>query len=104
MNSYLLLILGYLLIFFSLLGFAYRFRKIELTKEDNYYWWQFQKKSAFWKDKISRFLDKSLKEISIILRNLLGKILLRIKIEALKLENWASKKLENLKEKNYDRG
>ncbi len=102
MNSYLLLIFGYGLIFFSIIFAAYRLQKTELTNEDYSDWRKFSKKLNFLKEKISRLVKISEKEVIFLFKNFREKILLRIKIEALKIETWANKKLENLKENSQN--
>lgn len=97
MNNYYFLISGYLLIFFSIIFLVYRIKKIELTNKD-------YKKILIWEEKINFIQKKFLtisqifkKEVSFILVSLKEKILRRIKIEALKIETWANKHLEKMK-------
>lgn len=99
MNNYLFLLLGYLLIFFSIIFVYFRLQKISLTREDNLYWLKIKKRVNSLRDKLFNLIKISEKEVFFILRNFWGKILLRIKIEALKIESWANKKLEELKNK-----
>lgn len=99
MNNYLFFLLGYFLTFFSIIFVYYRLRKIPLTKEDNLYWLKFIKRINYFKEKFFQLIKISENEIVFVLKNLWGKILLRIKIEALKIESWANKKLEELKNK-----
>lgn len=101
MSRYLFLILGYSLIFFSIVFLYFRLKKISLTKEDKSFWKKIERKFNFVKDKFLKVIKISEREIIFIGRNFLEKILLRIKIEALKIETWANKKLEKLK-RNYE--
>ncbi len=98
MNSYFLLIFGYGLIFFSIIFAAYRLQRTELTKEDYSKWQRLSKKLDLLKEKILKLIKISEKEVIFLFKNFREKIFLRIKIEALKIETWANKKLENLKE------
>jgi hypothetical protein len=101
MNNFWLIILGYLFIFFSLaLGF-YRLRKVNLTEEDYLFWFKIENSLSKIKEKIFSFIKISEKEIVNLWINLIEKFLRRIKVESLKIEVWASKKLENLKNNNF---
>lgn len=100
MNNYLFLVFGYFLIFFSVIFVYFRLRKTSLTKEDNFYWLKLKKILIGLTEKLFKIIKISEKEINVLVKNLIEKILLRIKIEALKIETWATKKLEDLKQKN----
>ncbi|MFN3967257.1 MAG: hypothetical protein ACK4JE_06140, partial [Endomicrobiia bacterium] len=56
------------------------------------------KQFNLFKEKILKLIKISEKEATFLLKNFREKILLRIKIEALKIESWANKRLEKLKE------
>ncbi|GIW67396.1 MAG: hypothetical protein KatS3mg096_264 [Candidatus Parcubacteria bacterium] len=99
MNSYLILILGYLLIFTAIVLSYYRLKKIEITKEDLIYWRKLENIFTVFKNKILTSIKISEDEITYLWRNLVEKFLLRIKIFGLKIETWASKKLEKMKNK-----
>ncbi len=97
MINYFLLIFGYFLIFFALLLFYFRFKRISLTREDFNYWFKIERKIDSLRKKILKFINLSEKELSSLWYNFIEKILRRIKIEALKIEAWAGKKLEGIK-------
>ncbi len=103
MTNYYFLILGYLLILFSIIFFVYRLRKISLTEKDYETWFKLEKIAQFLQPKFFDFFQILKKEVKYIMRSLKEKILRRIKIEALKIETWANKRLEGIKEKqNFD--
>lgn len=97
MISFVLFILGYILIFVSLLLFFFRVKETRLSIEDYGYWRKFESKINFFKNKSLNLIKISETEIVHLWKNFLEKIFRRIKIEALKIETWANKKLENLK-------
>ena len=102
MNDYLFLIFGYLLIFFSIIFFYFRLKKLPLTKEDHYFWLKFKRGLHFLKERFLKIVKISRGEIVFLLRSFLEKVLLRIKIEALKVETWANQKLEKLKQNSEE--
>ena len=99
MSNYLILIFGYLLIFIALILAYYRLKKIETTKEDLIYWRKLENNFNIFKNKILTLIKISEDEIIYLWKNLVEKFLLRIKIFGLKIETWASKKLEKMKNK-----
>lgn len=99
MINYYLIILGYFLIVLSIILLYFRMKKTPITKEDNIYWARLSKQIKEYKTKMLNILKISEEEIIYIVKNLLEKILLRIKIEALKIETWASQNLEKLRKK-----
>ncbi len=99
MTNYYLLILGYLFILISIIFFVYRLRKVNLTEKDYEVLVKFEKFIQFVQIKALDFLQISKNEVLYMLTSLKEKFLRRIKIEALKIETWANKKLEKMKEK-----
>lgn len=99
MNNYLVLIFSYLLIFVSLVLTYYRLKKVKLSEEDVVYWDKFENIIKRWKNKFLNLIKISENEIIYLWKNLVEKLLRRIKIFGLKIEIWASKKLENMKNK-----
>jgi len=97
MNNYLILVLGYFFIFLATILAFYRYRKIELTKEDLVYWQRIEIKINDWKNKFFKLIKISEEEIVYLWKNLMEKILRRIKIFGLKIESWAVQKLEKMK-------
>jgi len=100
MNNFWLIVSGYLFLFFSLIFGFYRLKKVNLTEEDHLFWFKIEKVIYKAKEKIFSFIRISEKEIVNFWLNLIEKFLRRIKVESLKIEVWASKKLENLKNSN----
>lgn len=100
MISFILFIIGYLLIFISLFIFFLRVKEIRLSIEDYAYWKRIERRFNFLKNKILGLIKISEGELIHLWKNFLEKILRRIKIEALKIETWANKKLEGLKNNN----
>jgi hypothetical protein len=103
MSNYLILIFGYLLIFLSILLTFYRIKKITLTEEDLLYWEKLELKIQDWKNKVFKIIKVSEEEVIYLWSNLVEKILRRIKIFGLKIETWASRRLESMKNKNNNR-
>ena len=97
MNNYLILIVGYFLIFLATFLTFYRIKKTDLTKEDLIYWQKIENKIDDWKNKFFKIIKISEEEIRYIFKNLIEKILRRIKIFGLKIETWANQKLEKMK-------
>jgi hypothetical protein len=97
MTNFYLLISGYLLIFLSIAFFAYRLKKIELTDEDYKRLSILEKRINFIRKRILAIYKIFKEEVSFLLISLKEKILRRIKIEALKIETWANKHLERMK-------
>jgi hypothetical protein len=97
MNNYLILALGYFLIFLAILLTFYRVRKTKLTEEDLLYWHKIELKIQDWKNKIFKIIKVSEEEAVYLWSNLVEKILRRIKIFGLKIETWAGQKLEKMK-------
>ena len=97
MTNYLILIFGYLLIFTALILAYYRLKKTEITKEDLIYWDKFEARVNILKNKFLNLLRISENEIIYLWQNLIEKILRRIKIFGLKIETWAGKKIEKMK-------
>jgi len=97
MNNYWFLIGGYLLIFLALILSYFRLKKTTLDKEDLIYWQKIEKIVESWKAKFLEIAKISEKEIVYLWQNFWEKILRRIKISALKIENWANQKLEKMK-------
>ena len=100
MNNYLILIFGYFFIFLATLLTFYRYQKIELTKEDLIYWQRIEIKVNDWKNKFFKLIKISEEEVVYLWKNLIEKILRRIKIFGLKIESWAGQKLEKMKVSN----
>ncbi|BCX15326.1 MAG: hypothetical protein KatS3mg097_218 [Candidatus Parcubacteria bacterium] len=100
MINYYLIILGYFFILLSIILLYIKIKKTPLAKEDNIYWARLSKQIKEYKAKTLNILKISEEEIIYLIKNLLEKILLRIKIEALKVETWANKNLEKLRNKN----
>jgi hypothetical protein len=97
MNNYLILIFSYFFIFLAILLTFYRVRKTKLTEEDLLYWQKIELKVQDWKNKFFKIIKISEKELIYLWFNLIEKILRRIKIFGLKIETWASQKLEKMK-------
>ena len=97
MTNYLILILGYLLIFVALILSYYRFKKTEINEEDFIYWSKLETQVSIFKNKLFNILKISEKEVIYLWINLIEKILRRIKIFGLKIETWAGKNLEKMK-------
>jgi hypothetical protein len=97
MNNYFILIFSYFFIFLAILLTFYRVRKTKLTEEDLLYWQKIELKVQDWKNKFFKIIKISEKELIYLWFNLIEKILRRIKIFGLKIETWASQKLEKMK-------
>lgn len=103
MTDILYLILGFCFILVSLFLTIFRFRQIKLTQKDYIYWKKVESKFILLKSKILKLIKMSEHEFKFLIYNLIEKTLLRIKIEALKIETWAAKKLEELRKNNNSR-
>lgn len=99
MNNYLTLIGGYLLIFLSLVLLYFRLKKVEIYEKDLVYFKKLEEKFNYLKGTILRIINISEKEIIYLWKNFIEKVLRRIKVSALKIETWANKKLEQMREK-----
>lgn len=99
MNNYLTLIGGYLLIFLSLVLLYFRLKKVEIYEKDLVYFKKLEEKFNYLKGTILRIINVSEKEIIYLWKNFIEKVLRRIKVSALKIETWANKKLEQMREK-----
>jgi hypothetical protein len=97
MNNYLFLIFGYFAIFLSILLTFYRIKKTDLSKEDLRYWHKLELKFLRFKSKLLKIIQISEEEIIYLWKNFLEKTFMRIKIFGLKMENWATYKLEKLR-------
>jgi hypothetical protein len=97
MSNYLILALGYFFIFLAILLTFYRVRKTKLTEEDLLHWHKIELKVQDWKNKFLKIIKISEEELIYLWSNLIEKILRRIKIFGLKIETWASQKLEKIK-------
>jgi molecular chaperone DnaK (HSP70) len=97
MNNYLILIFGYFFLFLATLLTFYRVKKAEITREDLIFWKKVEIKVSHWKNKFLRMVKISEEEFNYLWKNLIEKILRRIKIFGLKIESWASQKLEKMK-------
>lgn len=95
------LILGFCFILIALFLTLFRFRQVKLTDEDYAYWRKVESKFNLLKTKFLKLIKISEAEFKFIFYNFIEKTLLRIKIEALKIETWAAKKLEGLKRNNH---
>lgn len=100
MTDTLYLILGFCLILVSLFLTLFRFRQVKLTEKDYAYWQKIESKLNLLKSKFLKLIKISEHEFKFMIYNLIEKTLLRIKIEALKIETWAAKKLEGLRKNN----
>ncbi len=100
MINYLILIFGYFLIFFSILLFYFRLKRVSLTREDFNYWFKIERKFGSFLKKFLKIVKLSEKEIVTLWYNFIEKILRRIKVEALKIETWTGKRLEKMKSEN----
>jgi hypothetical protein len=100
MTDTLFLILGFFFIFISIILTFFRLRYIKLTIEDYARWRKLESKFNLLKSKFLKLIKLSENEFRYIISNFLEKTLMRIKIEALKIETWAAKKLEGLKRNN----
>ncbi|MCS7200714.1 MAG: hypothetical protein NZ822_01000 [Patescibacteria group bacterium] len=96
------LIFGFLFIFTSLLLTLIRLKQIRLTIEDYGHWRRIEAKFNLVKNKLLKIVKLSERESKYLFFNFIEKMLMRIKIEALKIENWAAKKLENLRKNNSE--
>ncbi len=102
MNNFFFIIIGYLLIFISILLFWLRLQRVKLTIQDYGYWKKVEKVLRITKERVFKIIKISEYEFSQLSKNFFERILRRIKIEALKIETWANKKLENLKIKDKE--
>lgn len=102
MNNFFFIIIGYLLIFISILLLWFRLQRVKLTIQDYGYWRRVEKVLRITKERVFKIIKISEHEFSQLSKNFFERILRRIKIEALKIETWANKKLENLKIKDKE--
>lgn len=93
-------ITGSLFILFSFILLYLKSKNIRLTIEDYVYWKKIENKFTSFKEKIFYRVIFLWKEILFFIKRLIKKLLTRIKIEALKVENWANQRLDKLKEIN----
>jgi len=97
MSNYLFLIFAYFLIFFAIILTYFRLKRTELTKEDLIYWQKIETKINEWKNKFFKIIKISEEELIYFWRNFVEKVLRRVKIFGLKIETWASQKLEKMR-------
>lgn len=103
MNNLFFVFLSFLFLFAAILYLYFKTKRIKLERSDYAHWLKIQNKFRFFKlNFLKNFFLPTKKFFQLILFNFLEKLLRRIKIEALKLENWASKKIEKIKEKNKE--
>lgn len=100
MINFLLIFLSFFSLFLGIVYLYFKTKNIKLEKSDYVEWLKLQNKIRvyrlnFFKKIYSPFLNF----LSSIFLNFFEKILMRIKIESLKLEAWAIKKIEKIKEK-----
>ena len=103
MNNYLFLIFGYFFIFLSILLTFYRIKKTDLSKEDLHYWHKLELRFLRFKSRLLKIIQISEEEIIYLWKNFLEKTLMRIKIFGLKIENWATHKLEKLRQNSENK-
>lgn len=100
MSNFFFLFLSFFFLFLAIIYLAFQTKKVKLERSDYAYWLKIQNKFRFFRLNFVKNIFKPAKNFfQLIVFNFLEKILRRIKIEALKLESWASKKIEKIKEK-----
>lgn len=100
MSNLFFIFLSFFFLFGTIVYLAWQTKKVKLERSDYAHWLKIQNKFRFFKLNFAKNIFTPAKNFSqLIVFNFLEKILRRIKIEALKLESWASKKIEKIKEK-----
>ena len=100
MNSWLFLFFFFFFIFVLILYIYLKSKNIKLTREDYYHWLKINNRLRFYKIRLFKNIFNPLKvSLDFFISNTSEKILRRIKIEALKLETWATNRIEKIRKK-----
>jgi hypothetical protein len=100
MINFLLIFLSFLSLFLGIVYLYFQTKNIKLERKDYIEWLKLQNKIRIYRlNFVKKIYSPFLNFIYHLLLNFFEKILMRIKIESLKLESWAIRKIEKIKEK-----
>jgi len=100
MTNFYFLVIFLSSIFVLILYLYLRTRNLKLTREDYYHWLRVNNRFRKYYNLANKnFILPFKNSLNFLFFNFMEKILRRIKIEALKLETWASQKIEKIREK-----